>query len=52
MITDENRERILPLIPMRRTGRPEEVAATVAFLMSDDAAYITRAVIPVAGGLI
>lgn len=52
MITEENRERIVPLIPMRRTGRPEEVAAAVAFLMSDAASYITRAVIPVAGGLV
>ena len=51
MITDENRERILPMIPMRRTGRPEEVAGVVAFLLSDDAAYITRTVIPVTGGL-
>ncbi len=38
-------------IPARRMGRPEEVAALVAFLMSDDAAYITRQVISVNGGL-
>lgn len=38
-------------IPARRMGRPEEVAALVAFLMSDDAAYITRQVISVNGGV-
>ena len=45
-------ERILPYIPMRRLGSPDEVAAVAAFLLSDDAAYVTRAVIPVSGGLI
>jgi 3-oxoacyl-[acyl-carrier protein] reductase len=44
-------DQILPHIPMRRLGRPEEIAATVAFLFSDDAAYITRQVISVNGGL-
>ncbi len=38
-------------IPARRLGKPEEVAAVVSFLMSDDAAYITRQVISVNGGL-
>ncbi|MDH3444095.1 MAG: 3-oxoacyl-ACP reductase FabG [Deltaproteobacteria bacterium] len=41
----------LKLIPARRVGRPEEVAAAVNFLLSDDAAYITRQVISVNGGL-
>lgn len=39
------------LIPLRRVGTTKEVAATVAFLMSEDAAYITRQVIAVNGGL-
>jgi 3-oxoacyl-[acyl-carrier protein] reductase len=39
------------LIPMRRLGTPEEVAGVVAFLFSDDAAYITGQVISVNGGL-
>lgn len=52
MVTDENRDRILPYIPMRRLGRPSEVAGLAAFLLSDEAGYITRAVIPVSGGII
>jgi 3-oxoacyl-[acyl-carrier protein] reductase len=44
-------EEIMKLIPAQRMGTPEEVAATVAFLMSPDAAYITRQVIAVNGGL-
>ena len=36
---------------MKRVGKPEEVAATVGFLISDDAAYITRSVIEIDGGL-
>lgn len=42
---------ILKMVPMGRVGQPEEVAATVAFLASDGAAYITRQVIGVNGGL-
>ncbi len=39
------------MIPARRVGTTKEVAAAVAFLMSEDAAYITRQVIAVNGGL-
>ncbi len=39
------------MIPARRVGTTQEVAAAVTFLMSDDAAYITRQVIAVNGGL-
>jgi 3-oxoacyl-[acyl-carrier protein] reductase len=42
---------MLKLIPAQRIGKPEEVAATVSFLVSEDAAYITRQVISVNGGL-
>jgi 3-oxoacyl-[acyl-carrier protein] reductase len=41
----------LKLIPARRVGRPEEVAAAVSYLLSDDAGYVTRQVISVNGGL-
>jgi 3-oxoacyl-[acyl-carrier protein] reductase len=51
MIADAPIEEVLKLIPARRVGRPEEVAATVSFLMAEDAAYITRQVISVNGGL-
>ncbi|SEK06563.1 3-oxoacyl-ACP reductase FabG [Achromobacter sp. NFACC18-2] len=44
-------DEILKAVPAQRMGKPEEVAATVAFLMSPGAAYITRQVIAVNGGL-
>jgi len=44
-------EEAMKLIPMRRFGKAEEIAATVNFLMSDEAAYITRQVISVNGGM-
>jgi len=52
MLEDAPLEEMLKLIPMQRIGTPEEVAALVAFLMSDEAAYITRQVIGVNGGMI
>ena len=42
----------LSMIPMQRMGTPEDVAGTVSFLMSDKAAYITRQVISVNGGML
>ena len=52
MISAEVLEEAMTMIPARRMGKPEEVAATVAFLLSADAAYITRQVISVNGGMI
>ncbi|MBN8226607.1 3-oxoacyl-ACP reductase FabG [Corallococcus macrosporus] len=52
MVPPEVLEEALKIIPARRMGRPEEVAAAVSFLMAEDAAYITRQVISVNGGMI
>lgn len=38
-------------VPMKRIGQPSEIAASVAFLLSDDASYVNGAVLEVAGGL-
>ncbi|MBN7820626.1 3-oxoacyl-ACP reductase FabG [Bowmanella sp. Y26] len=50
-LTDEQREAIFKDIPANRLGNPEEIAATVAFLVSDGAAYITGETIHVNGGM-
>ena len=51
MIRDVPMDEVLKMIPARRVGKPDEVAAAVSFLLGDDAAYITRQVISVNGGL-
>ncbi len=51
MLEDIPLQEIKKMIPIQRVGSAKEVAATVAFLLSEDAAYITRQVISVNGGL-
>ena len=52
MVDEAKTREAIKTIPLRRIGEPQEVAALVAFLVSDDAAYITRQVISVNGGMV
>jgi 3-oxoacyl-[acyl-carrier protein] reductase len=51
VLTDEVKQRMLSGIPLKRFGKPEDIAAAVRFLASDDAGYITGAVLKVNGGM-
>jgi len=51
MVSEDIVEHALKVIPAQRMGKPEEVAAAVSFLLSEGAAYITRQVISVNGGM-
>jgi NAD(P)-dependent dehydrogenase (short-subunit alcohol dehydrogenase family) len=48
--TDDEKQRIISSIPLRRLGTPEEVASVVVFLASDESSYITGITIDVNGG--
>ncbi len=51
-LPDELRQRAIEQTPLKREGRPEEIGYAVAFLASDEAAFITGAVLSVDGGLV
>jgi 3-oxoacyl-[acyl-carrier protein] reductase len=51
VLSDEQRADIVKQVPLGRYAQPDEIASSVRFLASDEAAYITGAVIPVDGGL-
>lgn len=51
VLGDKRVEQLRSMVPLGRTCGPEEIAGAVAFLASDDAAYVTGAVLPVDGGL-
>lgn len=51
MIEEAPVEEILKMIPMQRLGKPEEISGIVAFILSEEASYMTRQVISVNGGM-
>jgi 3-oxoacyl-[acyl-carrier protein] reductase len=51
VLSEELRNNLLAHIPLKRLGKPEDIAAAVRFLASDDAAYITGHVLDVNGGM-
>lgn len=51
VLKDEVKQKMLDQIPLKRFGKPEDIAAAVRFLASDDAGYITGTVLRVNGGM-
>ncbi|MCL1143509.1 3-ketoacyl-ACP reductase FabG2 [Shewanella gaetbuli] len=52
MVADIPTEMVNQMVPMKRMGKPNEIAGLAHFLLSEDAAYITRQVISVNGGMV
>ncbi|NGO71786.1 SDR family oxidoreductase [Streptomyces sp. SB3404] len=50
-LSDQERAAVATAIPLGRTGRPREIAAAIAFLLSDEASYVTGTRLTVAGGM-
>ncbi len=51
VLTDDQKNRILPAVPANRLGQPDEIASAVVYLASDEAAYVTGQTIHVNGGM-
>jgi NAD(P)-dependent dehydrogenase (short-subunit alcohol dehydrogenase family) len=50
--SEESRSRLLPQIPLRRLGLPEDCAKVVEFLVTDLSDYVTGQCIPICGGVV
>ncbi len=50
-VPEEARKKMIDVIPMKRTGKQEDVARAALFFASDDSSYITGQVLPVDGGM-
>lgn len=50
-LTDKVKESILSFVPLKRYGKPEDVAAMASFLASEDASYVSGQIIAVSGGM-
>jgi 3-oxoacyl-[acyl-carrier protein] reductase len=51
-LSDEQKEKILQAIPMKKYASPQDIASMVSFLCSEDASYITGQTFNVDGGLV
>jgi 3-oxoacyl-[acyl-carrier protein] reductase len=51
VLPEELKQKILSTVPLGRMGKPEDIAAAVKFLASEDASYITGQVLAVNGGM-
>jgi 3-oxoacyl-[acyl-carrier protein] reductase len=52
ILNDKVKDEILSKIPVKRVGKPEDIAKTAVFLASEDSNYITGQVINVDGGMV